>query len=98
MTSVYSDLGFWFMARLRMLYGAGLPLIFVPIMAASYRHPERYRRAADIVDKVLRGIKPSDIPVEQPTTFELAVNLKTAKAIRLTFPPAFLARADVVIE
>lgn len=68
------------------------------LMSYGDRLPERYRRAADIVDKVLKGTKPSDIPVEQPTTFELAVNLKTAKAIGLTLSPAFLARADLVIE
>lgn len=68
------------------------------LLSYGDRLPERYRRAADIVDKVLRGTKPSDIPVEQPTTFELAVNLKTAKAIGLTMSPAFLARADLVIE
>jgi putative ABC transport system substrate-binding protein len=62
------------------------------------RLPERYRRAADLVDKVLRGTKPADIPVEQPTTFELAVNLRTAKTIGLTFSPVFLSRADLVIE
>jgi putative ABC transport system substrate-binding protein len=67
-------------------------------MSYGDRLPERYRRAADLVDKVLRGTKPADIPVEQPTTFELAVNLKTAKAIGLTLPPAFIARADLVIE
>lgn len=68
------------------------------LMSYGDRLPERYRRAADLVDKVLRGTKPADIPVEQPTTFELAVNLKTAKAIGLTLPPAFLARADLVVE
>jgi putative ABC transport system substrate-binding protein len=57
-----------------------------------------YRRAGDLVDKVPRGTKPSEIPVEQPTKFDLVLNLKTAKALGLTMPPAFLARADEVIE
>jgi len=68
------------------------------LMSYGDRLPERYRRAADLVDKVLKGVKPADLPVEQPTTFELAVNLKTAKAIGLTFSPAFIARVDLVIE
>jgi putative tryptophan/tyrosine transport system substrate-binding protein len=68
------------------------------LVSYSIDSPDMFRRAAGYVDRILRGTAPSDLPVQAPIKFELAVNLKTAKVLGLTVPPALIARADEVIE
>jgi ABC-type uncharacterized transport system substrate-binding protein len=85
-------------ARLPTMHGARDYVEGGGFMSYGPNFTDQFRRAADYVDKILRGAKPADIPVEQPTTFELVINLKTAKALGLTLPRRLLVRADQLIE
>ena len=84
--------------RLPAMYSASEFVEAGGLMSYAANYADLYRRAADFVDKILKGTKPADIPVEQPTKFEFIVNLKTAKQIGLTIPSNMLARADRVIK
>jgi len=85
-------------ARLPTLYSSREYVEVVGLMSYGPNFPDLFRRAAELVDKILHGTKPGDIPIEQPTKFELVLNLTTAKALGLTISESFLLRADEVIE
>src|SRR5262245_4845403 len=85
-------------ARLPTMHGSRDYVEAGGLMSFGANFPDQFRRSAEYVDRILRGAKPADIPVEQPTKFDLVVNITTAKALGLEIPPTLLARADGVIE
>jgi putative ABC transport system substrate-binding protein len=85
-------------ARLPTIYVTGVYVQSGGLLSYGPNSSDLFRRAGDYVDKILRGTKPGDLPVEQPTKFDLVINLTTAKALGLKIPESFLLRADEVIE
>jgi putative ABC transport system substrate-binding protein len=84
--------------RLPVVYGNREFVVSGGLMSCGTSRASLFGRAAFFVDKILKGAKPADLPVEQPTKFELVINMKTAKALGLTVPPSILVRADEMIE
>jgi putative tryptophan/tyrosine transport system substrate-binding protein len=84
--------------RLPAMYSARVYVEAGGLMAYAPSFPAMWERAATYVDKILKGAKPADLPVEQPTKFELVINLRTAQALGVTFPPTLLMQADEVIK
>ena len=90
--------GFALKSRLPSMYGSREDVDAGGLMSYGADHADSYRRVAYFVDRILKGAKPADLPVEQPTKFEFVINLKTAKQIGLTIPPEVLARANKMIK
>jgi len=85
-------------SRLLALYSSPRYVQAGGLMSYGQNFDDQYRRTAAFVDRILKGAKPAELPVEQPSKFELIINLKTAKTLGLTIPPSMLVRADKVIE